>query len=214
MAGFRLTDGSSGCPPTQTPPADYTIPFRYDDAGRLWIIDPLQFRYFGAARHDISSTSGFIGDSGLLVTNDAGIVAGDSVTQGTYTPIIVTNDTQKNMGILVAHDIVVDMSTRSDNMVQPLLSARWNGAHHSLAACCSSSTDEATHTIRSQYNGSSNPHDLGLESTGIPLLTLAPGASGTVGAKLFIRYVVGSPTGSEVIWSAASAVRAYGYTLA
>lgn len=214
MAGFRLTDGSSGCPPTQTPPADYTIPFRYDDAGRLWLINPLQFRYFGAARHDIGSQSGFIGGSGLAVTTDPGIVSGDSVTQGTYTPITVTNDTEKNMGILLAHDMSIDMSTLNTNMVRVLCSARWNGAHHSLAAANSINTNQAVAFVRSLYNGSSNPHDLTLESTGSAGLVLAPGASATVGCKLFIEYVVGTPSGTEVINSASSAVRAYGYTLA
>lgn len=214
MVGFRLTDGSSGCPPTQTPPADYTIPFRYDDAGRLWIIDPLQFRYFGAARHDIASQSGVIGDSSLAVSSDPGIIAGDSVTQGTYTPIIVTNDTQKNMGVLLSHDVVVDMSTKSQNLVRIVLSARWNGAHHSLAAACSINSDDTSHFVRSVYTASSNPHDLTLEATGTAGLVLAPGASATVGAKLFVVYAVGAPTGTEVIVAASSAVRAYGYTLA
>lgn len=214
MSAFRLTDGSSGCPPTQTPPADYTIPFRYDDAGRLWLLNPLQFRYFGAARHDIGSQVGFIGGSGLLVSSDAGIVAGDSVTQGTYTPLTVTNNTTKNMGVLVSHDVTVDMSTRSPNLVRVVLSARWNGAHHSLAAACSINSDDAAHFVRSIYTASSNPHDLILEGTGVAGLTLAPGASAVVGAKLFIVYAVGAPTGTEVIYAASSAVRAYGYTLA
>lgn len=214
MAGFRLTDGSSGCPPTQTPPADYVIPFRYDAAGRLWIIDPLQFRYFGAARHDIGSQSGFIGDASLAVTTDPGIIAGSHVTQGVYTNLTVTNDTLKNMGVLLSHDITVDMSTRSPNLVRVILSARWNGAHHSLAAASSINTDNTAHFVRSVYTASSNPHDLTLEGTGVPGLTLAPGASAVVGAKLFIEYAVGSATGTEVIVSASSAVRAYGYTLA
>lgn len=214
MAGFRLTDGSAGCPPTQTPPADYTIPFRYDDAGRLWIIDPLQFRYFGAARHDIASASGFIGDSSLQVTTDPGIIAGNSVAQGVATPILVTNDTQKNMGVLLSHDVVIDMVTRSTNLVHVDVSARWNGAHHSLATVCSINTDDTAHFVRCRYNASSNPHDLILEASGVAGLVLAPGASAQVGCKLFIQYAGGAPTGTEQIYYAASAVRAYGYTLA
>lgn len=214
MSGFRLTDGSSGCPPTETPPADYTIPFRFDDAGRLWLKDPLQFRYFGAARHDIASQVGFIGGAGLLVTSDPGIIAGDSVTQGTPANLLVTNDTTNNMGVLVSHDLTVDMATKSENMVQIVASARWNGAHHSLATASSINDDTTSHFVRSLYNASSNPHDLGFEGSGTALLTLAPGESATVGCKIFIEYAVGAPTGTEVIYRLASAVRAYGYTLA
>lgn len=213
MAGIRLTDGSSGCPPTETPPADYVNPFRFDDAGRLWLVDPLQFRYFGAARHDVTSQSGFIGDASLAVSTSADIVSGTSVTQGTYTNLVVTNTTPSNMGVLVSHDIVVDMATKSENLVRVVVSARWNGAHHSLATASSINTDDTSHFVRSEYNGSSNPHDLVLESTGVASLVLAPGASATVGAKLFIVYTVGTPTGTEVIYAASSAVRAYGYTL-
>lgn len=37
MTGFRLDDGSGGCPPTASAPGDYEIPFRFDGAGSLWI---------------------------------------------------------------------------------------------------------------------------------------------------------------------------------
>lgn len=214
MAGIRLTDGSCGCPPTETPPADYVNPFRFTDAGCLWVVDPLQFRYFGAARHDIGSQSGFIGDSSLAVTSDPGIIAGDSVTQGTPTNLVVTNNTLKNMGVLLSHDVVVDMATRSSNLVQVVVSARWNGAHHSLARVSSINTDDAAHFVRSLYNASSNPHDLILEASGVAGLVLAPGESATVGCKLFIVYAGGAPSGTEVIYMSSSAVRAYGYTLA
>lgn len=213
MAGFRLTDGSSGCPPTEAPPADYEIPFRFDVAGKLWITSCFKnLKYFGAARHDIGSQVGFIGFGDLLVSTDPDIVSGSGVTQGTYTNLNVTNTSECDIGILIGLDVFADMSTRSNNLVRWCLSSRINGAHYSLAAASSINTDNTAHFVRSQFQSSANPHDVGIE-TGTTPLTLASGATMIVGAKMFIEYVVGSPTGTEVVNSAASAVRVYGYNI-
>lgn len=216
MTGFRLNDGSAGCPPTETPPSDYTIPFRFDSAGRLWITSCFKnLQYFGAARHDIGSQVGFIGDSavGLAVSTDPDVVAGNGVTQGTATNLTVTNNTGCTLGFLLGHDIFVDLSTKSQNLVRWILSARVNGANYSISAASGINSDDASHFVRSQFTSSANPHNNGIEAGGANDLTLAPGASMVVGAKMFIEYVVGSPTGTEVVVSAASAVRVYGYVL-
>lgn len=214
MSGFRETNGSAGCPPTQDPPADYEIPFRFDDAGLLWITDCFKnVRFFGAARHDIDTQVGFIGSGGLLVSSNPDIVSGAGVTQGTYTNLTVTNDTQCDIGLLLGHDVFVDMSTKSVNLVRWVLSARVNGAHYSLSAASSVNTDDTEHFVRSQFTSSANPHNNGIEAGGANDLILTPGASMVIGAKMFVAYVVGAPTGTEVVYSAASAVRVYGYVL-
>jgi hypothetical protein len=214
MAGFRLTDGSSGCPPTETPPADYEIPFRFDAAGKLWITSCFKnLQYFGAARHDITTGGGVIGNAGLLQSTDPDIVNGDGVTAGTYTNLTVTNTTGCDIGLLLGHDVFVDMTTNSGNLVRWVLSARVNGAHYSISAASSVNHDGASMNVRSQFTASANPHNNGIEGGGANDLILASGASVVIGAKMFVAYVVGSPNGAEVVNSAASAVRVYGYVV-
>lgn len=213
MSAIRLTAGTCGCPPTETPPGDYVNPFRFDDAGCLWLANTFfGFKYFGAARHDIGSTQ-IIGSGGVPVSTDPDIVAGTGVTAGTYTSYVINNNTGSDLGILLGPDMYVDMSTKSVNLVKFILSSRWNGAHHSQVSASSVNHDGVESFIRTQFTASANPHDLGVEVSAVPLLTVADGASATVSAKLFVQYIVGSPTGTEVIVNAASAVRVYGYIL-
>lgn len=213
MAGFRLTDGSSGCPPTETPPADYEIPFRFDAAGRLWITSCFKgLQYFGAARHDIG-TSGILGSASLPQSTDPDIISGSGITAGTYTNVTVTNDTICDLGFLLAHDVFADLTTNSHNLIRWNLSARVNGAHYSLSAASSVYHDGTVANVRSQFQSGANPHNNGIEGGSINDLILAPGASMVIGAKLFLTYVLGAPTGSEVVNSSASAVRIYGYVV-
>jgi hypothetical protein len=212
MAGFRLTDGSSGCPPTETPPASYEIPFRFDSAGRLWVTSCFKgFRYFGAARHDLP-IPGTIG--GAFVPNSASPGAsGGGITGGTYENITITNDTECDLGILVGLDVSADLETRADNLVYWTLASRWNGDTHSIASVSTTKIAGSTALVRQLVGASANPHDLGFEDGSAAALTLAPGASATVGAKLFCYYGTGAPTGTETVYSSSSAVRVYGYIL-
>lgn len=211
MAGFRLNDGSSGCPPTETPPAGYEIPFRFDEAGRLWVTSCFKgFRYFGAARHDLP-IAGELG--GAFVPNGAGIVAGSGISGGTYENITVTNDTECDLGILLGLDVTADLEVRADNMAVWTLASRWNGETHSFCSTSSTKIAGSTALVRQMVGASANPHDLGFEDGTAAALTLAPGASATIGAKLFLYYAVGSPTGTETVYSSSSAVRVYGYIL-
>lgn len=215
MAGFRLTDGSDGCPPTATPPADYTIPFRFDSAGRLWITSCFAgLKYFGSARHGLSSAT-VIGSgsapviSGLSAVSDG---SGLPVTAGTYTNLEITNSTECSMGILLGHDSSADMETDGDALVSWVIAARWEGAYHSLSSYSNPKISGSTVNVRMIGSVSANPHDAAVESTGSPGLVLVPGASAVVSVRTYIEYV-GTPTGTEYIHTAASAVRVYGYVL-
>lgn len=212
MAGFRLNDGSGGCPPTATPPAGYEIPFRFDSAGRLWITSCFKnLRFFGAARQDIN-TIYTIGQDAVPLSTAPDIISGNGITAGVNSPINITNDTECDMGILLGYDLFVDQSTRIDNMVRWTLSGRFNGANvDTISVSSMQSEDTGGYLLRQQVCSAANPHDPGVEAGGAPTLTLAPGASATIGVRLFVQYVVGSPDGSEVVTSAGAAVRAYGY---
>lgn len=213
MAGFRQTDGSSGCPPNETPPADYTIPFRFDDAGRLWVTSCFKgFRYFGSARHDISSVE-ILGSSKVPV-NTTGDISSGGVTAGVYKTLTVTNTTTCNLGILLANDVYADLETGVFNQVRWVISERWNGANHASSAFSTPIFSTVlTGTVRQQMTASANPHDVGFENTGNPSLTLAPGVSATVGCVMFLQYQIGAPNGTEKLHSANSAVRVYGYVI-
>lgn len=213
MAGIRLTDGTGGCPPTQAPPADYENPFRFDSAGRLWITSCFKgFRYFGAARQDLF-VSGTLGDA-TWVPAGAGLLVGAGIPGGEKTPLLITNSTECTMGVLLGLDLTADIEVRADNQAIWTLSSRWNGAHHSLCSLSNAKIAGSTALVRQALATSANPHDLGFEAGGtVAALQLAPGASATIGAQLFLHYAVGSPTGTETIHSSASAVRVYGYVL-
>lgn len=215
MTGFRLDDGSGGCPPTASAPGDYEIPFRFDGAGSLWITSCFKgFRYFGAARYGLLEPvligSGSAPTMGALTE----IIDGSAlyVTAGTYTNLNISNQTECDIGIVLGHDTTADMETYGPNLVSWVVGARWGGAHHSLSSYSNPQIQGSTVNLRMVGSASANPHDGTLESTGAAGLLLPSGASGTVGLMNYISYG-GTPTGSEVIHSAASAVRVYGYVL-
>lgn len=214
MAGFRLTDGSSGCPPTATPPSDYEIPFRFDSGGRLWVTDCFRgFHYFGAARHDIT-TPYILGSGDVPVSTASDIVSGTSVAAGTYETLSITNTTDCTLGILLSIDMFVDLQADAANLARWVCSARWNGASTTTNACSSVRIDGFGGTlVRTQQGASANPHDAVIEAGGAPSMVIASGASATVGCLLFLQYEVGAPTGGEAVFSSFSAVRAYGYVL-
>jgi hypothetical protein len=212
MAGFRLTDGSEGCPPTEAPPSSYQIPFRFDSAGRLWITSCFKgFRYFGAARHDLP-IAGELGGAFVPNSGTPG-ASGAPVVGGTYENITVTNDTECDLGILLGLDVSADLETRADNLVIWTLASRWNGETHSICSTSTTKITGSTSLVRQLIGASANPHDLGFEDGAGAVLTLAPGASAVIGAKLYCYYGAGAPTGTETVYSSTSAVRVYGYIL-
>jgi len=216
MAGFRLTDGSDGCPPTEAPPASYENPFRFDSAGRLWVTQCFRgFRYFGAARHDIRDDV-IIGSATCMPSSAADIVSGTGVAAGTYRNVTVTNDTECTLGILLSLDTIVDMSTYGGNFVGWAISARWNGVNKGSTSQSNPQIIGSTALIRQNSGVSANPFDPGVEAGSAPTITLAPGASGVVSSKMFLRYwggTPGTPTGTEIVHNASSAVRVYGYII-
>lgn len=210
MAGVLLDDASCGCPPTETPPVDYVNPVRFSDDGCMWITGCFTgFQYFGAARHDIG-TSGVLGGTGYPV--DSGDLT-VPVTAGTYEDLTITNDTTCTIGVLLAYDMFVDIQARADHLVKWIVAGKWEGAVHSINACSSIRIDGSSDLVRYQAGASANPHDVSIEAGTGPSLTLAPGASATVSAQLFLQYVLGSATGDEAVFSSYSAVRAYGYVI-
>lgn len=215
MAGFRLTDGSDGCPPTAVPPADYENPFRLDSAGRLWITSCFQgMQYFGAARHGMSIAT--IGGASVPVFGGLSeVVDGTAmhVTAGTYTDLVINNATQCTMGIMLGHDGGADMEAHGGRSVSFAISSRWNGNLHSISEYSNPKITGSTANIRMIGGTSANPHDTNVEAGGGPGLVIGPGASATVGVRVYVGYLGGSPTGTEYIHTAASAVRVYGYVI-
>lgn len=210
MAGFRLTGGGEGCPPTATPPGDYVNPFRFNSAGRLWLTNCFKgLQYFGAARHDLTGVvpggAGAPLDSGGLTT---------PVTAGVYTTRTITNTTSCTMAILLAHDIIIDGVFHRNGFALITVSERWNGANHAQATV-SNQYDPfgGGGFIRQYMHSGANPHDQGGDPAGGSTLQLAPGASATVGARLYIGYALGSPAVGDYIYGANTAVRIYGYVL-
>lgn len=210
MAGFRLTGGGAGCPPTATPPGDYVNPFRFDSAGRLWLTNCFKgLQYFGAARHDLSNTvpGGPGGDLSLDIN-------GNAVSGGTYTTRTITNTTSCTMAILLAHDIIIDALLHRDNYFFMTVSERWNGVNHATATV-SNQYDPfgGGGFIRQLLHSGANPHDQGADPAGGSTLQLAPGASATVGARLYFTYAIGSYAPGDIVYGANTAVRIYGYVL-
>lgn len=213
MAGFRLTDGSSGCPPTETPPGNYEIPFRVDDAGRLWITSCFKnLRYFGAARHDLFEQTR-LGVSPIPLSTADDIISGAGVTAGTYTNLTVTNTTDCDMGLLLAYDLSVDIEVLGNNLARWVMSGRYNGANHDTIAVSSIRTTGSTTYNRYITACSAAPHDAGIEAGGSPSLVLAPGVSATIGVKIFCQYAVGTPDTFDNVTQSNAAVRVYGYVL-
>lgn len=214
MAGFRLDDTSEGCPPTETPPVDYTNPFRFDGSGRLWLTNCFNgYQYFGAATHNNTSPvilgSGTVPNAGVLVSPPTG----SHITAGTYTNLDITNATECTIGVLLGVDITSDLEAIQGNYVTITASARWNGTHHSSLYVGTPYLSGATAHIRQILNSSSNPHDLGVDNSGTPSLTIAPGGSATVSARLYLNVSAGALDGTEILYGSATAIRTYGYVL-
>lgn len=202
MAGFRLTGGSGGCPPTETPPSDYANPFRFDDAGRLWLKDCSSgIRYKGEARHDIASNTLF-GMANTPVTSD--VETGASITAGTYTNYVATNTTNCNEQIWIAMELSTDLYVRQSQFAVVTLSARLNGANVSRVATSSIYLNTGDDGIRNIGGASAGPHYI---------TTLTPGQQVTIGCRLYLGYYVGAPDGvTDQFNSANSIVRVYGVT--
>lgn len=212
---FRLTNGTGGCPPTQTPAAGYEIPFHFDDNGNLWIDGCFDnFKFFGVARHDIN-TEVLMGIASTPLSADADILAGSGITAGTYTSLNITNTTNCTLGILLAYDLNADLDVAGTRLAKIILSGRWNGSHVDSISCSSVRTGSANY-VRCLSGNAAGMHDPGIEAGGAASLTLAPGATGTVGARLFLQFMEGSPpgtAGTDRIVQSYSAVRVYGYVL-
>lgn len=212
MAGFRLTDGSGGCPPTATPPSGYQNPFRFDSAGKLWITGCFKgFQYFGAARHDIGG--GKPGTTGFAVTSASPYYTGSGWTGGTRKSQTITNTTNCTMGFLLAHDMIIDLTMYEDRYAIVYLTEKWNGVYHSHAAISNKYIAGGTSYCRQYLHNSASPHDVGADASGGSTLQLAPGASATVSAQFYMVYGTGSPAVNDYVNSASSAVRIYGYVL-
>lgn len=200
MAGFRLTGGGGGCPPTETPPNTYQNPFRFDDAGRLWLKDcSVGLHYLGEARHDIASNTLF-GEASTPVTSD--VVNGAPITAGTYTNAVVTNNTNCTLSVLIGLELSTDLYVRQDQFAVVTLSARLNGANVSRVATSSIYLDTGSDGIRNIGTAAAGPH---------PVTTLAPGQQATFGCRLYLGYYVGAPDGiTDQFNTANSVVRVYG----
>lgn len=214
MAGFRLTDGTSGCPPTETPPAGYKNPFRFDDAGRLWISACFKgFRYLGSARHDIGVTTLIDSPTVPQAVGSFPLYNVNGITAGVYNNVTIVNDTKCTMGVLLGCDMIVDSKTYQQNLVSWIVSHRWNGASHSRSVASTPLLLGGTGYFRTSTIGGTGPHDANAEPGGGSSMTIAAGASATFGARFFVEYIQGAPTGSEYLYSASTAVRAYGFIL-
>ena len=210
MAGFRLTDGSDGCPPTETPPASYEIPFRFDSSGKLWITSCFKgMRYFGAARHDIST--GVAMGSATCLNNQPwpGAASAQGISAGTYRKVTVTNDTECDIALLTGLDMTADVTALCNSLVYMRVAALWNGTAMTETTWSMPQLIGASGYVRMHGNVSANPHDAIVEGGGSPSMLLTPGQTGEISAKLYLNHT-GTPNGSETINSAASAIRIYG----
>jgi hypothetical protein len=213
MVGIRRTDGAAGCPPTETPEAGYLNPFRTDSVGALWIRECFEeFKYFGAARHDIVTGIRWIGSAALPVDTPGLISTAHGVKEGTYDNVTVTNNTQQPMQLLFGLDCVADLLTNTNKLITLSVISRFNGVYQSSSGAGPPNRSGVNRAIRQIVNISSNPQDVAFETTGVPT-TLNPGESGTVSAKISIAYWGGQPDGRDVLVSAAAAVRVYGHSL-
>lgn len=211
--GIRLTPNGAGCPPTATPPSDYTNPFYEDSSGALWVKSCFPgFMYFGAARHDVS-TAGVPGQNGYPVNTSPDIYKGPAVTAGVATTRTITNTTNCTLGFLLTHDVITDITSNHSNMILLRLSERWNNQNHALAAVSTEFKLGYFEMQRQLLHNGASPHDVNRDANGGASLTLAPGESATVGARLILQYAYGSPAPGELIHSSSSAVRIYGYVL-
>jgi hypothetical protein len=215
MVGIRRTDGGPGCPPTEAPTDSYQSPFRVDSNGALWITNCFtNLIYFGEARHDLPGQVAPGSDSCKVspynyesLTNEA-----NAITAGKYTTRQITNTTPCTIGILLAHNMSCDLQTSKLNWVHLTLSERWNGKNHASATVSSRHHLGDPTFVRTLISSGAAPHDVNAPNGGSSM-QLAPGESATVSCRLFLAYPWGSPLPGEMIQSASSAVRIYGYVL-
>lgn len=213
MVGIRKTDGSAGCSQTETPTSDYANPFRLDGSGGLWLRQCFEdFRYYGAARHDVDLGNRWIG-SEECKPDFTNILSAKGINTGRYSNVTVTNDTQNPMQIMVGIDLLADIISNLQHMVSISLITRWNGAYHSSSGVSLPSRAFTNKQVRQSVTVSASPHDASFEGGGVPSVVLQPGETGTVSAKLSIGYIQGMPDGRDILVSASSAVRVYGHSL-
>jgi len=212
MSGFRLTDGSDGCPPSETPPSNYVNPFRFDSAGRLWITSCFKgYKFFGAARHDTGAIA--MGSAQAPVNNPwPGLPGAAPITSGTYRNVTVINDTECTFGLLYGLDMTTDMTTLCASYVSMHVAAQWNGSHLSSSSYTNPQIPGMSGNLRQFGNISANAHDIGIEGGGAHAVTLAPGASGVISARLYLSHT-GAVVSTDVINSASSAIRVYGFAI-
>lgn len=217
MTAFRLTDGSAGCPPLEIPPRNYVNPFRMDENDSLWVNRCFKdFRYYGAARHDMPNPITIDLAGGQISTQDDIEAGGKGIAGGQYRSVAVKNDGRCPLGVVVGHDVGANMTTRGDNMIRWTIATYWNGVYQSQSSASSVWLDGnlagfalITHNVWS----SANPHDIGIEEDGEPNMVVQPGDTGVVSCRMFISYDIGGPDGTETINSGISAARVYGYNL-
>lgn len=212
MPGIRLDGGALGCPPTETPVEEYKNPFRVDGSGAFWMKQCFpSFMYFGEARHDLLSPVA-PGSEEVPVTTFADAAAGKGITAGRVTTRTITNTTSTPIGILLAHNIVADLSFKEGNWVMLTVTEQWNGQYHASATVSSRNRMYSSQLVRKYLSSGANPHDLWAPDGGAGL-RIEPGASASVSCKLSLQYAVGAPTPGEMINGLNTAVRIYGYVI-
>lgn len=215
MVGIRRTDGGPGCPPTEAPTNEYSSPFRVDSNGALWITDCFtSVIYFGEARHDLQGQVAPGSDSCKVsaYSGDTLNSEANAIRAGKYTTRQITNTTPCTIGILLAHNLVIDMQTARTNWVHVTLSERWNGQNHASATVSSEFKLYDPTFIRKMVSSGAAPHDVNAPDGG-STLQLAPGESATVACRLYLTYPFGAPLPGEMLQNGYSAVRIYGYVL-
>lgn len=203
---FLLNGGGSGCPPTEAPPAGYDNPFRFNASGDLWLRNSFDsFRFHGAARHDVTS---------VIALGSADAPTNGNIAAGSFSNVPVTNNLSSDVVVMVAYDLYVDISVRGSSLVSVGLTGYYNGAALPRVSTSSVRTGMSTYYARVANGYASNPFNPGIESGGSATMVLAPGASATISAQLDTTFVEGAPTGFDVIYLAACAVRVYSYVVA
>jgi hypothetical protein len=204
MAGFRLTNGTAGCPPTADPPAGYTIPFRFDSGGRLWITGAFpSFKYEKMVKHTV--------DTATVFGPSYGVPNFGWVTAGTNPPQTITNNTTNTLAYVLAYDLTVDFDVMGTSLAGITLFASWAGTDQTSTVGVTSVRTNYAAICRTSQSATSSPHEDTVDAGGTNILTLAPGASATVSAKLFSGFVEGTPNGYDMIRSASGKVRVYSY---
>lgn len=213
MAAFRLTNGTGGCPPTANPTSAYSIPFRFDSNGNLWITGCFQgFKYFGEARHDVTSPV-VLGSGSAPVSSASPIESGPSVTAGSFQNVTVTNTTDCTMGFLVGMDMFVQAQVRSVARAKFQIATYVNGTFYtSVFGFTDYNPSVAGYNLQT-ISTHAGMLDVGVSGGGAPQFTLSPGISAVVSCRFHMTYDINNPDGVDNIQAAGSAVRVYGYII-